>query len=251
MIDIIHTPCKDCSFAIYDDKTQVGCALKYLDIYKTKEYDILEVYDNQKEFFVINKKKCPGYREQKWFDKLDDNTETLQDKINTFHKYNYIAYLLVINLSSLTRAQFIDLCEQVSKLDIQPNKIIFVRYPPIENTETFPYDYLKENIDKYLTQKAWRIQTVVDPSISYEFMLQQIVSVNKKHRFVVSMKEFNTDLSNVIDRANDIVTKDLGSFTIISNQNKTCFIFSSIVYRYSMFMDNKNILLDDNNYTII
>lgn len=252
MIDPIHTPCKDCTFAVYENKTQTECALGYLDIYKSnKDLQVLEVYDNEKEFFVINKKKCPGYREPKWFDKISEPTETLQDKINAFHKYNKIGYLLVINLLVISKSEFIDLCEQISALDILPNKIIFVRYPPSNSNDTFPYEYLKDSIDKHLPKTAWKIQTVVDPTTPYEFMLQNIVSVNKRHRFVISVNGFNTDIGTIIDRANSVVTKDLGSFVIISNKDKTCFIFSSVVYRYSMFMEGKNILLEENNYQII
>lgn len=251
MINAIHTPCKNCSFAIYEDKTQTNCALEYLAVYNRNNQEVLEVYDDEKEFFVINNKKCPGYRESKWFDSLSENTDTLEDKIAVYHKYNYIDYLLVINLLVLTRQQFIDLCEQISKLSIKPKKIILVRYPPSSGIDTFPYEYLKENIEKYLIGTAWRIQTVVDPSISYEFMLQNITSVNKKHRFIASINGFNKSVSDIIIHANDTVTKKLQSFMIISNSEKSCFIFSSAVYRYSMFMDNKNILLDETNYSII
>jgi adenylate kinase family enzyme len=251
MINIVHTPCKNCGFAIYEGQTQTDCALKYIDVYKEKNQEIIEVYDQEKEFFVINNKKCPGYREQKWFDSLDTKCDTLEDKIEIFHKYNFIHYLLIVNLDSLTKDQFINLCEQISELKIKPSKIILVRYPPINNQEIFPYEYLKQTIDKYFANISWRIQTVVDQSISYEFMVQNIVSVNKKYRFVASLSEHNTDISKIITHANSIVVNDLGSFMVISNANKSCIVFSSIVYRYSMFMDQKNILSDESNYKII
>ena len=52
-ISKIHTPCKDCVFALYNDITQVGCKTKTLDIFKQRGVTILEVYDEEKEFYVI------------------------------------------------------------------------------------------------------------------------------------------------------------------------------------------------------
>jgi hypothetical protein len=251
MINIVHTPCKNCAFAIYEDKTQKDCGLKYIEIYKQKNQEIIEAYDEEKEFFVINNKKCPGYREQKWFDKLDVPCETLEEKIAIFHKHNHIHYLLTVNLENLNRENFVDICEQISNLAIPPQKIIFVRYPPVDTNETFPYEYLKTNIDKYFSNISWRIQTVVDRSVSYEFMLQTIISTNKKYRFVVSMKEYNSDIQHIVNYADNLVVNELGSFVVVSNSNKNCIIFSSIVYRYSMFMDKKNILEDEESYAII
>lgn len=251
MIDIVHTPCKSCVFAVYQDKTQTECALGYLQTYKEKNQEILEVYDEDLAFFVINKKKCPGYREQKWFDSLQRENSTLEEKISLFHEYNHIDFLLIINLLHLNRNQFVDICEQISSLQISPNKIVFVRYPPSAAEDIFPYEYLKEHIDNYLGQIVWRIQTVVDASISYEFMLQNIVSVNKKYRFVASISSHNEDIANIVDCANKIVVSDLGSFLILSNKDKTSLLFSSVVYRYSMFMDNKNILTDEDSYKYI
>ena len=59
-INAVHTPCKNCVFAIYDNITQTNCALHYLDIYRDKDIEILEAYDNDKEFYIINNKKCIG-----------------------------------------------------------------------------------------------------------------------------------------------------------------------------------------------
>lgn len=54
----IHTSCKDCVFATYDEDTQTGCRAGRLDKYRQNGSDIIEAFDNEKEFFVINKKLC-------------------------------------------------------------------------------------------------------------------------------------------------------------------------------------------------
>ena len=55
---MIHTPCKDCVFAIYDDKTQINCSQDCIDKYKKLDVPIVEVYDDDKEFYVIEGRKC-------------------------------------------------------------------------------------------------------------------------------------------------------------------------------------------------
>ena len=82
-IPAIHTSCKKCVFAIYDNITQTGCHLDYIAKYREKNISILEAYDEQKEFYVIGDKKCPGYREDSWF---KDNNLTIEEKIDKIKK---------------------------------------------------------------------------------------------------------------------------------------------------------------------
>lgn len=251
-IDIIHTPCRKCVFAQYKNNTQTGCALNYIQAYKNIDgIEILEVYDDEKEFFVVNKKKCIGYREESWFKKFD-NANTLQDKIKIYNDHNHIDYLLTINLNNLSRKDIEILFNQINRLSIKPSQLILVRYPKrLEDSEDYPYEWIKSLIDNSDIDFKWRIQTVVDSTVTYSMMLNNIVSVNKKYRFVVSIDQFNNDLSSVIDYANDMVYKQLKTFIVIANKNLSTIIFPSAVYRYSLFMENHNILENRDNYIIV
>lgn len=55
------TSCKDCSFAVYEGKTQTGCAADRL-----KFFSMAECYDEELEFFVTKDSKCYMYRPQTW-----------------------------------------------------------------------------------------------------------------------------------------------------------------------------------------
>ena len=100
-IDTVHTPCKNCVFAEYDNKTQIGCHLDYIDRFKQSNIDIIEAWDEEKEFYIINKKKCVGYRENKWFASKGLGDATLDAKIEFFNKNNFLHYLLIINTNYL------------------------------------------------------------------------------------------------------------------------------------------------------
>lgn len=59
----VHTPCKNCTFAVYEGKTQTGCAAGRLDNFRRKGVEILEVFDAEGfEFFVVNKHRCNYHR---------------------------------------------------------------------------------------------------------------------------------------------------------------------------------------------
>jgi hypothetical protein len=73
----IQTNCKDCLFAIYNDKTQVSCAANRIVAFGN---DVVEAYDDDKEFYVINR-FCNYYRKTTWndgeidFEKLKKETD--------------------------------------------------------------------------------------------------------------------------------------------------------------------------------
>lgn len=58
-----HTSCKECIFAVYDGITQIGCDLDRIESYRNKgDGVVIEAYDEEKEFFIINNNKCKCFR---------------------------------------------------------------------------------------------------------------------------------------------------------------------------------------------
>lgn len=245
-INKIHTPCKDCVFAKYQDNTQIDCALSYISKYKSKNIEILEAYDDNKEFYIVNGKKCIGYRENKWFDQFDLKDSSIEDKIKKFHEINSLDYLLVVDLKNINLEQLEDLLSQTKNLEFKPKKLIIVRYA---DNIGFPYEVLKNLLDTYAIGYKWRIQTVLDPLSIYDNILKNIISLNS-HRFIVSVTQHNTDLINLIKHTNQVVHHDLDQFNIISNHNKSCIIFSRSSYAFEAF-NGINLLDNELNYTII
>ena len=205
-INTIHTTCKDCVFAVYDDKTQNECALKYLDIYKTNNIEILEAYDQDKEFYIINGKKCIGYRENKWFKQFDLDNSDLVDKINKYHQTNHLDYFIVIDLKLMSLDQLDKMLKQISGCTIQPKKVIFIRYS--DNELRFPYSSVENLLKQYDVSYTWRIQTILDLSLEYEHILHNIISLNTKYRFTVSVSSYNEDIKHIVDTTNKIVHYD-------------------------------------------
>lgn len=245
-IDTVHTPCKDCVFAIYENKTQTNCALNYIDLYRNNNIEILEAYDEDKEFLIINKKKCIGYREPKWFEQFNMSNSTIEDKIIKFNETNKLNYLLIIDLLNFTIESFRQLCYNISRLDIKPQQLIIIRH--IDDKLNFPYESISSVLQN--SNIKWRIQTMVDNSINHNQIIHNLIIINPKYRFVCSINNYIDNLNELINNSNRIVHEDLDQFIVLSSKNKYCLIFSSILYRYNI-LDGKNILTDTSQFTII
>lgn len=247
-INPVHTPCKDCVFAVYDKQTQKDCSLNYIDIYKNKNTEILEVYDNEKEFYIINGKKCIGYRENKWFQQFNLENSDLQSKIDKYHETNKLDYLIIVDLKSFSLEELEDTIKQISLCEIQPRKVILIRYT--DNELRFPYSSIENILKQYNISYTWRVQTILDQSLLYKDILHNIVSLNSKYRFILSVSNYNKDISNIVLSTNKIVHNDLGQFDVISNKDHSCIIFSNIVYRFETFHGN-DLLGQTDKYTIV
>ena len=247
-INPIHSPCKNCVFAIYENNTQTGCSLNYLDKYKNKNVSILEAYDDDKEFYIINGKKCLGYRENKWFDQFNLSDASIEDKTSKYFETNTLDYCVIIDLKTMDINNLDHILSQLSQCQIQPKKVIIVRY--VDNELQFGYSKIEALLKKYNASYIWRIQTIVDLSLTSEQILHNIVSLNAKYRFILSINKANSDIQHIINSTNIIVHEDLDQFEILSNRDRSCMIFSSIVYRFDAFHGH-DLLAKDENYKTI
>ena len=244
LINSIHTPCKNCTFALYNENTQTGCALKYLDKYK----DIIEAYDDSKEFYIINNKKCIGYRENSWFNQFNMEDDSLDTKIAKYHETNKLHYLALVDLHYINLEQLDNICQQITESVSQPQKIIFIRHK--DNSIIFTYENIENIIKKYNINYSWRIQTMLDDTISYREILHNAVVINPKYRFICSIEKYTDQIYKVINTINDKIHHQLGSFMIASTPDYSCRIFSGGVYRFGL-VNKQDILSDKSTYEII
>jgi hypothetical protein len=70
-----HTSCKNCAFADYDGKTQTGCKVGKLDCFSDDQ--IIEAFDSEKEFYIINDRICLWKRSKDWAEKNKDSYENV------------------------------------------------------------------------------------------------------------------------------------------------------------------------------
>jgi hypothetical protein len=250
-INPIHTPCKKCVFAAYEGKTQLGCSINYLDKYKEQGAEVLDVYDEDLEFHVINDKKCPGYREDSWFKSRGMEEATLEEKIEYFKTVNKLHYLLVVNFKECgdSEENMKQLLDDLSALEIKPQKIVFIRDK--DANENTSYSKINNLMRQSKINGPWRIQNMVDDTVSNENILHSVINLNKPYRFVCALKKLPSDVNDIINAGNDVVHNQLNQFSVISNVNESCLLFSAGVYRFSLAENQTDILEDKDNFDIV
>jgi hypothetical protein len=249
-ISAIHTPCKSCVFAIYNDKTQTGCHLDYINKYKNKDTQILEAYDNDLEFFIVNDKKCVGYRENPWFAKYGLEHSSIEKKIAKVKEVNHIDYILVINFLEIgDKEEDLDnLKNTLSTLAIHPKKIVFIR----GSEGTIIYATIQKLMTDSKINCKWRIQTMVDESISNENILHNAINNDKSYRFVCHIKNSKCDnLNYIVLTANDIVYDKLDQFMVLTDKDSSCVLFSAGVYRFSLAENKQDLLANPDNFQVV
>jgi len=69
-----NTPCKHCIFALYQNNVQIDCYNKLLKKFQNNNAEIIEAFDEDKEFFIISGRKCLMARSEIWTKKqLEEN----------------------------------------------------------------------------------------------------------------------------------------------------------------------------------
>ena len=91
-ISSLHTACKLCIFAEYEDDLQVGCQAEMIGKYTEAGAEIIEVYDDEKKFYVLNNRRCMMQRLPLWAAEVPEN-----ERIERARKEGQIKYQVVIS----------------------------------------------------------------------------------------------------------------------------------------------------------
>jgi hypothetical protein len=249
LIDSIHTSCKDCVFAVYENKTQTDCSMGMIKKYRDKNDEIIEAYDDDKEFYIINKRKCINHRKESWFAQFENPENSTEYRIEKTKASNRLNYILLIDLKLFNVEKLHQTFIDISNLDVKPKRIILLRYSYANRV--FDFDTIKGFIDQYKIDCPWRVQTMVEQDVELRSILSSTINLHKQHRFMTYMTDYTSDLNKIINRGNEIAFDNLEIFSLITDKLKTTSLFSGLVYRYLWFIEGKDILITDNETIII
>lgn len=238
-LSVIHTPCKECVFAEYEGKTQTGCATDMLNKFKDAGYDIIEVYDNEQEFFVINNKKCIFMRNQAWLDKNQINN--ISDAITKATDENTIKYIIILDINTATTIKNIeDAIQYFISQGIQPSGILAM---------TDKRDKLQveiKDIAKLLdsTKIKWRIQKFIDEDLTFTQKIKAIIQSAPVNRFYLYLDPSKFNSTNVdMDWLN---TKILDGLVFGCLNIGGGLFFSYLSWQYAKLNKDIDILLETN-----
>jgi hypothetical protein len=221
MIAQLHTPCKDCVFAKYKDIEQIDCNLGLLEIYKKHGIDIIEVFDEEKEFFVINNIKCVYKRTINW----KYGSCPLAEQISQVREETHLRFHAII----LAKDNLEDVKNTLNSLidqTLKPEHITIVR----------PYDsqiapsQLAE-LCQYLPMK-WRVENLVKPFDNLEDILKIILPFVRYKVYTVYYAGFIVPPDTLQDISTNVIDKFLSFMIILPNKDGNGMVGLSVVNEY-------------------
>jgi hypothetical protein len=246
-ISSIHTPCKECVFAKYEDNTQTDCLLDLINQYKESDsVEILEAYDDDKEFYIVNKKKCAGYKVDAYFTSRDLDDLSMEEKIEYVKDKLQLNYLLLINAVNTNPEDITKLLSKINDTNILPKKINVILSE--DNPHSFN-SYLVA-IKASEIKSKWRITSLQDKEDKFITTLHRTISVDQEHNFILSVDGDSTNVEKILTTANDRVYKKFKRFIVIGNKTQNTMIFNKFVYKEA-FNLGVDILINNQHYETI
>ena len=232
-INPIHTPCKNCVFAEYEKATQKGCSLGLIEKYMQLEYiDVIEAYDEDKEFYIVNKKKCAGYREQNYFESRDMENATIQDKIYYIQDKLKINYICIINAINISIEDLQKTLQSISEASVHPKVINLV----ISGISKYTFNQYYKSLENSGIKSKWKITHNYDIEKPYTLAMHNIISTtSKENNFVLSIDEEHENMAKIINTANDRVYKEFKTFVVLSSKSQKTLLFNKLVYKNGLY----------------
>lgn len=223
----LQTSCKECIFSLYDGNTQTGCVADRIVKFADK---VIEAYDHDKEFCVINA-FCNYYRKPSWNDGVVDLEKAKRESSLTFD--------IFIDCNDIDDNYLSEIVDFINSIDYYQQKInitLFHTYGQPKET------YSKvSNIYKNINKKI-NIATCVNKDI---YLHESILKSNKTYYSVLNHKLLSANIFTVI---NNKVNSDLVKF-IAASQNGAN-LCSSIAYKIE-FANKENISYFTNNLSVL
>ena len=225
-----NTSCKNCVFAKYDNYTQIGCHLNMIEKFSNIGVEILEAYDNEKEFYVISNRNCHFFRPEKW-----GQNETLETKIQAVQYETNLAFNIIIFVDHDYKALKRSLASAYRQT-YKPSHITIVRSLdsqiwPSKISDLLSYRNIKWRIENLRQNMSnWKAFHLVQKFCQYPYhiILQSGDTISKK---------FLGDINNS-------VIHELKQFALLEDQPSdddligSGLVIPTSVYQYFYFKGN-------------
>lgn len=220
--NIIDTSCKNCILAVYDGKTQTGCIANRI----SKFDSVIEAYDDDKEFYVINR-LCNYYR---------DSDEYIKDGVPDIEKISYesqLSFDVIIQCDDIDEKYENKIRTFYSNLNHYDKSKINTHlcFTTLNNKQKKTVQHLREDIG--------------NPPISYFnnyiFLHNMLSSTTRSYHIILSnANEWSLDS---INQVNNKVNTDMKKLIAIKDGDVS--IISNLAYKVESYK------LESNNYSKI
>lgn len=223
-VEKIETSCKHCIFAQWDEKDQVGCLANKLDKYGFD--DIQEVYDDENNFYVINK-LCMGFRNKEWNDGVAD--------VQKMVKENNIPLTIVYFCEHWDEKDFQNVQSCLRNLDYPKLEVVF------GHSELFPRKKEMSKLLRKLTYNSIRYNIVQYYSELPEH-LKEVETLKKiTGTYFCVGKPSYSDLNKELHAINNFINVNMEKFVTCKGQ----YLFSSTLLLNPIYKESLRQYLND------
>lgn len=248
-VNAIHTPCLDCVFAVYEDKTQTGCAMDMLEKYREKEdIEVIEAYNEDKEFYIINNKKCFPYKIPSYFKNRGMENSTINEKVAYVKNQMNINYALVIDIRDMSILAFKSILDSVKNKAISPSLIVMATH----HTNKTNIQHYYTEINQSDINCRWKIRSLSDKEVDFIDVIHEAAILDAANcNFILSVGGNDySNLTKIINTANSIVFDQFDSFILLANESRDIMLFNIKVYKHAM-LSKVDILTQTTEHTVI
>lgn len=220
---MFNTPCKNCIFAIYKEDTQTECDLNRLEHFRAKNIEIIEAYDEDKEFYVIKDRLCTSYRGNKWGEKFNKNNWVKQLKTELSIKYSSI---LIIE-KSCTLNDILDTFDTLLNIKREPKKIFIINLNPHVNRIAL-YSKLQP-----MSPIPIRIEQPVDMANGPNTQIDLLVrTTHIAAPFYLTINAGDLLPLNFIEKIETMIFEDLKQVGAVTHNNNSVVLYSTPIHVY-------------------
>jgi hypothetical protein len=224
-----QTSCKECIFAKYEDKTQIGCVANRIIKFQNLN-NVIEAYDDDKEFYVING-FCNYYRNQQWNDGVAN--------IDRAKKESSLTFDIFINCDDINEEYKNKIKTFLSTINYDENKLNIVLY----HLDRLRNDLREYVLDIYKNYKKIKISVCFNKN---SFLHESILKSNSS--FYLSLSKDSFIGPYILNHINNLINDDIKKF-IVANDGGVL-IVSNIAYRMQ-FLNTENADHEENVEQVI
>jgi hypothetical protein len=203
---LIRTSCKECVFAMYVGKTQMDCSLGRLDKFRKVGVPVIESYDDNKEFFVIER-FCNTYRTEDWkprYKKITKEDSALKESQATFD-------FIIIHDSTQGVDSLDKTLSDIKQQTVLPKKVVVVEKGGKDKMGIIGV------LERHLSDLPVSYRYVVYMDDEYEgsldFIDESFKQVDSMYYCVLdSSKDV---MANIIKRVDTIINQDMRPLSVV------------------------------------
>ena len=224
--EMVNTICKNCIFAKYDGITQVDCKLDKIQTYKKHGINVKEAYDEDKEFFVLENKRCMFERSKNWKHYKEDTAKQLDIINKEIFPYGVIIINTCDNLSKIS-----DTLNSVYSQELLPKYIGIINLYGVKH-------YIDELIDIFKSHDVpWKLENITNPQIPDYRLVDLIIDFKSIPYYSIFYSGFKIPTNTFSTIRDKIVNENLTFGALLANSNKQGWTIPYTIYK--MYGGNK------------